>query len=196
MPLADPNAPLPRRILFHGVTGTGKSSAAARLSALSGIPWHSADDDIGWLPAEEARWTNRPPEEMLWIAKDICAQDEWILDSAYSLFIEPVMERVELVIALDYPRHISFLRLLRRTAQRVRDRRPVCNGNIETLRQTFSKDSILLWHLRTFTRKKSQARSWAADPDGPQVLAFSRPEELDQWLTRATRTNPEESQRP
>ncbi|MFK0074742.1 P-loop NTPase family protein [Arthrobacter woluwensis] len=176
------DSPLPRRILIYGVTGTGKSTAAARLSRITGIPWHSADDEIGWLPASEAPWTNRTDEDMKAIAEDIVARDEWILDSAYRQFRDAALARVELVIGLDYSQVFSFGRLVRRTFLRVKDRTPACNGNTETLRQTFSTDSILLWHFRSFPGKRERIRAWADDPSAPPVLIFRKADELDRWL--------------
>jgi ATP-dependent protease HslVU (ClpYQ) ATPase subunit len=38
-----------RRIVLHGVTGSGKSSLAARLAALTGAP-HVSVDDLMWRP--------------------------------------------------------------------------------------------------------------------------------------------------
>ena len=50
MPERDPAAPLTeRRILVYGVTGSGKSTAAARLGAVTGLPVHLADE-LTWLP--------------------------------------------------------------------------------------------------------------------------------------------------
>ncbi|MHA7284148.1 hypothetical protein [Arthrobacter sp. TMS2-4] len=48
-----------QRVLFHGVTGSGKSSAARAYAAVAGVPEFSADDDVGWLPG----WTGRPIED-------------------------------------------------------------------------------------------------------------------------------------
>jgi adenylate kinase family enzyme len=42
-----------QRILVYGVTGSGKTTLAARISAATGIPWHSVDDltgEAGWVP--------------------------------------------------------------------------------------------------------------------------------------------------
>ncbi|MDQ0710011.1 adenylate kinase family enzyme [Arthrobacter woluwensis] len=182
MSRASVDFPLPRRILIYGVAGTGKSTAAARLSRITGIPWHSSDDEIGWLPASEAPWANRTDEDMRAIAEDIVACDEWILDSAYRQFRDAALARVELVVGLDYSRLFSFGRLVRRTFLRVKDRTPACNGNIETLRQTFSNDSILLWHFRSFPGKRARIHAWADDPSAPPVLVFRKAAELDRWL--------------
>jgi len=183
--------PLPRRILFYGVTGTGKSTAAARLSRITGIPWHSVDDEIGWLPASEASWTNRSAEDMRAIAEDIAGREEWILDSVYHQFRDLVLDRTDLVVGLDYSRPVSLGRLLRRTFLRLMDRRPACNGNVEGLRQTFSRDSILLWHFRTFSSKRSRIRAWAADPAAPPVLVFRKAAELDAWLESLAARGPQ-----
>lgn len=40
-----------RRILFYGVTGSGKSTAATRFGRARGLPVVLVDDAVGWLPA-------------------------------------------------------------------------------------------------------------------------------------------------
>lgn len=48
-----------QRVLLYGVTGSGKSTAAARLGAALGLPVHFVDDEVGWLPG----WVERPQDE-------------------------------------------------------------------------------------------------------------------------------------
>ena len=67
------------------------------------------------------------------------------------------------------------------------DRRPICNGNVETLRQVFSPDSIIVWHFRSFARKRATMRAWATRADGPAVLLVRRPRDLDSLLGRLGR---------
>ena len=38
------------------------------------------------------------------------------------------------------------------------------------------------WQFRSFARKRSRMRAWAADPGMPQVLLLRRPRELEKWL--------------
>lgn len=178
--------PIPARVLFYGVTGSGKSSAAHAYAAASGLPEVSADDDIGWLPG----WQQRSVEQQREIATDVAARDSWVLDSAYGVWRDIVVPRAELVVALDYPRWLSLGRLIRRSVRRVVTRQPVCNGNVETLARLFAKDSIFYWHFNSFARKKRVFRAWRADPDMPPVLVFRKPRELDNWLTQvATATS-------
>ena len=166
-----------RRILIYGVTGSGKTTYAERLSAKTGIPWHSVDE-LTWEP----NWTEVPLEIQRDRFEEICARDEWILDTAYAKWIDIPSGRVELIICLDYPRWVSLSRLLRRCTARVFDKNPVCNGNRETLRNTLSRNSIIGWHFKSFGRKRERMRNWEAQDEGPAILRFTSPSDADAWL--------------
>ena len=163
--------------MVYGVTGAGKTTAAARISEATGIPWVSVDD-LTWEPG----WVAVPSEEQRRRVTEICAGDTWLLDTAYGDWLDVPMARVELVVALDYPRWLSLQRLVRRTLARVLDKKTICNGNTETLRQMLGSDSIIRWHFRSFARKRERIAVWAADPEGPRVLRFTTPRELDRWI--------------
>jgi adenylate kinase family enzyme len=178
-----PQKPIPKnpsRVLFYGVTGSGKSSAAHAYAAASGLPEFSADDDIGWLPG----WQQRTVEQQREIAAAVAARDRWVLDSAYGVWADIVVPRAELVVALDYPRWLSLFRLVRRSLRRIITRQPVCNGNVETLGRLVARDSIFYWHFNSFARKRRMFREWQSNPDMPPVMAFRWPGELDEWLAQ------------
>lgn len=167
------------RILLYGVTGSGKSTAALRLGQVLGLPVHLVDDEIGWLPG----WTNRPDDEMRELAAKIAAEPRWILDSAYGTFRHIVLARTQVIVGLDYPRRLSLSRVTRRTARRVVTRESVCNGNTESVRQLFSRDSIVAWHFRSFAGKRDRMHAWADAPDGVPALLLRHPHELDALVT-------------
>lgn len=168
---------MPDRIFVYGVTGTGKSTLAAAIAERTGLPWHSVDD-LTWEPG----WTQVALEEQRRRITEICAGERWILDTAYGKWRDIPLARTQLIVGLDYPRWLSLSRLMRRTALRILDRRPICNGNIETLRGTFSRDSIIWWHFQSFARKRQRIREWAADPTGPDVVRLTSPRETRRWL--------------
>jgi adenylate kinase family enzyme len=170
------------RILLYGVTGSGKTTAAARVSAATGIPWTDVDS-VCWEPD----WVQVPEQEQRRRFTEICAGDAWVLDSAYGMWTDIVLPRAELVVALDYPRWVSLTRLVRRTASRIVRRTESCNGNVETLRRAFDDDSILRWHFRSFASKRARIRAWEADPAMPTVLRFTRPRDLDRWIESLAR---------
>ncbi|BCW66423.1 hypothetical protein NicSoilB4_11860 [Arthrobacter sp. NicSoilB4] len=170
----------PSRVLFYGVTGSGKSSAARAYAQATGLPEFSADDDIGWLPG----WQQRTVEEQRDIAATIADQDRWVLDSAYGVWRDVVLPRAELVVGLDYPRWLSLARLVRRSLRRSWTREPVCNGNHETLARLFVDDSIIRWHFRSFTRKRQVMRGLQTDASMPPTILFRHPRQLDEWLAQ------------
>jgi adenylate kinase family enzyme len=159
------------------VTGSGKTTIAARIAELTALPWHSVDD-LTWEPG----WIEVPLEEQRRRIGEICSGSRWILDAAYGTWLDIPLARVEVIVALDYPRSVSLWRLLRRTVQRAAGRRPVCNGNVETWRTAFSRDSIVIWHFRSFPRKRARIRHWTTSPLGPQVVRLTSPAATERWL--------------
>ena len=165
------------RILVYGVTGSGKTTMARQIAARTGLPWHAVDE-LTWEPG----WVAVPADEQRRRIGAICAGERWILDAAYGAWLEVPMARVQLIVALDYPRWRSLGRLIWRTIRRAVDREPVCNGNTETFRQAFSQDSIIVWHFRSFARKRERMRAWAADQSGPDVVRLTSPARARRWL--------------
>ncbi len=166
-----------QRILVYGVTGSGKTTVASQISEATGIAWTDVDA-LTWEPA----WTQVSAEEQRRRIGPICAGESWILDTAYASWRDVVLERAEVIVALDYPRWVSLRRLLRRTLVRLVTREEVCNGNVESWRQVFSRDSILLWHFRSFANKRTRIAEWAASSSGPPVLRLRSPRETSACL--------------
>lgn len=170
--VVETSTPLPARILIYGVTGSGKSTLAQRLGLLTGVPYYSVDDrtwEPGWIEVDAQRQRS--------IFTEICDQPSWILDTAYAKWIDIPLARAEVILALDYPRWLSFWRLLRRTLARLFDRRPICNGNHESLRTLFSKDSIIRWHFVSFSRKRNRIDEWCNKEGFPTVYRLRSPKE-------------------
>jgi adenylate kinase family enzyme len=165
-----------RRIVVYGVTGSGKSTTAQTISHATGVPCYSVDD-LTWAP----NWVEVPREEQRRRIESVCAREEWILDGAYSKWIDIVFARADLIVALDFPRWLSLGRLFRRTLTRVISKQLVCNGNQESVWLMCSRDSILVWHFRSFRRKRQRMRQWSMHSPGPAVYRFEHPKDLQAW---------------
>jgi adenylate kinase family enzyme len=174
------------RVLVYGVTGSGKTTLARQIAERTATPWYSVDD-LTWEPG----WVGVPEEEQRRRITAICARPRWVLDTAYSQWLDVPLARVQLIVALDYPRWLSLGRLMRRTLLRAVDHRPVCNGNTETFRAAFSRDSIIVWHFRSFARKRARIRAWAADPPGCAVVVrLGSPQATRRWLATLPAADP------
>ena len=170
----------PLRILVYGVTGSGKTTFARAVAQRLDLNLILADD-LAWGPD----WQQHPPEVQLERIDAATAGDNWVLDSAYGFWLPVVRPRVDLVLGLDYPRWLSLSRLLRRTAHRCLTGEPCCNGNRETWRQAFSRDSIIGWHFKSFANKRDRMRQWEAE--GQKVVRFRHPREAAAWLNNLNR---------
>ena len=170
------------RIMVYGVTGSGKTTLARKIGEATGLPWHSVDD-LTWDPG----WVQVPAEIQRGRIETICDQPSWVLDTAYGTWRDIPLAKVQLIVALDYPRWLSLFRLTRRTLRRVIDKKPICNGNHETLKGTLSRDSIIMWHFKSFKSKHNRIVEWEANPSGPQVLRFRRPKDVEAWLSNLSR---------
>jgi adenylate kinase family enzyme len=164
-------------ILVYGVTGSGKSTAAQRIAARTGLPPTLADE-LTWAPG----WVPVAEDEQRRRMAAVVAQDRWVLDTAYGAWLDFVLPRVDLVVGLDYPRWFSLQRVFRRSVMRAIDKKPICNGNTESFRAMLGRDSIIGWHFRSFGRKRGRMRTWAAAAEGPAVLLFTRSRDLEIWI--------------
>ena len=166
-----------RRLVVYGVTGSGKSTLAARLAALSGAP-HVSVDDLLWRPG----WVQLTDDEQAEALRPWAQRPAWVIDSLWSATRPVVLPRTDLLVALDYPRRVSLGRLVRRTWRRLRSGEEFCGGNTESWARSFSSDSIVAWHFRSFANKRATIAAWAADAGGPPVVRFASPREVDAWL--------------
>jgi adenylate kinase family enzyme len=174
-----------RRIVLWGVTGSGKTTLGRAAAGRLAVPFVDGDV-IGWLPG----WVQRDEAEQRRIVAERVADDAWVIDTAWGVWRDLVLPRADLVVALDFSRRVSLGRLVRRTVARNVDGREICNGNVETWRQTFSRDSILLWHFRTFAEKRATIREWEQDPQMPPVLRLTTPSAAERWLASLRRDSP------
>jgi adenylate kinase family enzyme len=168
-----------RRILVYGVTGSGKSTLAGALGEITGIPVLDADD-LCWRPG----WVQIPQEEQQALFDRLTRADTWILDAAYDVWRDIVLERTDLVVALDYPRWRSLVRLLWRTVTGIVTRREICHGNRDSWRSLVGRHSIVTWHVTSFRRQRERMRAWAAAPSGPRVVLLRRPRDAAALLER------------
>ena len=141
-----------RRIVVVGSSCSGKTTLAKRIAGELGIQ-HIELDALHWMP----NWVERPPEEMRKLTAAAVAQDRWVVDGNYRVVRDIVWERATTVIWLDYSFPVVFYRALRRTLSRSLTGQELFSGNRESLAKAFlSKESILLWVITTFHRRRRE----------------------------------------
>lgn len=136
--------------MLASASGNGKTTFAHALAVRLGVPFHELDA-LNHGPG----WTEATPAELASAVRAIVADDAWVIDGAYRDKLgDLVLESADTVVWLDLPLHIWLPRLLTRTTRRVVHGEELWNGNRETLRTTFSRDSVVLHALRTHRRRR------------------------------------------
>ena len=169
-----------RRIHVIGTSCSGKSTFAAALAARAGLP-HVELDSLHWEP----NWVEVPDEVFHSRVAEWVASDAWVVDGNYSVVRDLVWARADTVVWLDYRFPVVFWRALRRTAGRVIERTPCCNGIRETLRQAFSRHSILLWVVQSHWKNGRRYREMlpSLEERGKKVIVLRSPGEAKEWLS-------------
>lgn len=136
--------------MLASASGNGKTTFAHALAVRLGVPFHELNA-LNHGPG----WTEATPAELASAVRAIVADDAWVIDGAYRDKLgDLVLESADTVVWLDLPLRVWLPRLLTRTTRRVVYGEELWNGNRETLRTTFSRDSVVLHALHTHRRRR------------------------------------------
>lgn len=171
-----------KRIVIVGVSCSGKTTYGRNLSKILGHRFVDLDD-INWSPG----WVSTPREELLPKVKEALGGERWIISGNYSAVQDFIFNEVDTIVWLDYSRFVVAKRAISRTFRRVFLKEACCNGNYETIRQTFfSKDSILLWVYKTYSKRKNRYTALKKDERyrRKNFLHFKNPLEAQNYLDK------------
>jgi adenylate kinase family enzyme len=172
---------LGRHVLVVGTTGSGKTTVAAALAHALGVP-HVELDALHWEPnwreAETAVFQDR-----VRAALD-AAPDGWVVDGNYFNKVDPISTAVaDTLVFLDLPLPLILARVVRRTVRRWRTGEVLWSGNQEHLHTLLTRDSLLLWALRSHRRNRRRFRE-RVDHARPGLVAvrLRSPRQVRQFL--------------
>jgi len=172
-----------RRIALVGTTGSGKSKLAEKIAQRLNIP-HYELDAIHWEP----NWTEAPRDVTRQRVDAFTRCEAWVIDGNYAFCRDITWSRLQVVVWLDYPLHLILWRLWWRTWRRVIKKELLWGTNYERLwPQFFSKDSLFLWAVQTYKRRKRTYSALLSSPDYAhlKVFHFKSPHETEEWLRTA-----------
>jgi adenylate kinase family enzyme len=144
-----------RRIVVVGSSCSGKTTLARRLAGALGVP-HVELDALFWLP----NWQERENAQFLEHVERATAGDGWVVDGNYKQTRAMVWPRADTIVWLNYSFATVLGRCLWRTIGRSATGTEVFSGNRETFTKAFfSRESIILWVLQTFHRRRREYRA-------------------------------------
>ncbi len=176
-----------QRLVVVGTSGSGKTTLARRLAAALAVP-HIELDALHW----EANWQEAPVEVFRERTRAAVAAAAWAADGNYSVVRDIVWGRADTLVWLDYALPVILWRLLIRTARRVAWREELWNGNRETWAAQLSRDSIILWALRTYQRRRRETPTLVQQPAYRHltVIHLRSPQEAERWLAACQPLSP------
>ncbi len=173
------------RIHIIGPAGAGKTSLAAEIAAALQIP-HIELDSIFWLD----NWVSLDRETFRRKVSEALSTPQWVVDGNYSSKVQDIVwGSAQVVLWLDYPFLLVLSRLLRRTFRRAFTRELLWGNNRESLTKSFfSRDSLILYFLRTYKKKREQyARlSVSSEFSDLQFVRLRSPRQARQWVEALT----------
>jgi adenylate kinase family enzyme len=166
------------RIAIIGTTGAGKTTLALRIARTLDVP-HVELDALHWGPG----WT----EASLQLFRERVARaledTGWVVDGNYHQVRDLVWLRADTLVWLDYPFLVVIGRLLWRTLCRLLGREELWGGNRESWRAQFlSRDSILLWAIKTHWRRRREYPRLLNQPEYAHLAVVHL---RSPWATRA-----------
>lgn len=169
-----------KRIIIIGTSGCGKTTLAKRLSKILNIPSYDLDDYY-WLP----KWQPQTDKEFVKIVDKLSNKKTWIMNGNYSKVNHFIWDRSDTIIWLDYSLLRCLCQGIIRSIIRAISKEVCCGNNYESFKRTFlSRNSIVLWILSTYRRRKqSYKQAFKNQKEGSKAyLKFSNPKETNQWL--------------
>ncbi|HAJ60532.1 MAG TPA: adenylate kinase [Cyanobacteria bacterium UBA8543] len=172
-----------QRISVVGTSGSGKTTLARQISQCLAIPQVELD-----ALHHEPNWTEAPIDVFRQRVEHSLSGDKWVVDGNYSKVRDIVWSRADTVVWLDYPLPVIMGRVVRRTFRRVVTQEELWNGNRETWQTMFSRDSIILWALTTYRKKREQYPILFKQPEYAhlKVVHLRSPKTTQAWLKNLT----------
>lgn len=140
------------RVVVIGSSCAGKTTFARALARARGCP-HIELDELFWSPG----WKPRPTPEFRRLVSASASTIDWVADGNYGSARTDLWPRATTVVWLDFGLPRVLWRGLRRTLARCISRQELWHGNRESVaRAFFSTDSLLLWIVTTFARRRRE----------------------------------------
>lgn len=151
-----------KRINVIGTSGSGKSTFSRMLASELNYPYVEMDA-IFWKP----NWQESSDDEFFANLTDWLSGEYWVLDGNYSRTAKIKWDRVDTIVWVDYSFPRTLFQAVKRALVRIVTQQELWDktGNIESFRKAFfSKDSIILWTLKTYTKKRVRYTELLKDP--------------------------------
>jgi adenylate kinase family enzyme len=168
------------RIVVVGTSCCGKTVFSRQLAHYLGSPRVELDE-FYW--AQD--WTPKPDSEFRRLVEAAASGPRWVVEGNYGRVRDILWPRATTIVWLNYGFSTVLVRALGRTLKRIVTKEKLWHGNRESVRRSFfSRESILVWIVTTFHRRRREFEAIRASGRYPHLswLEFRRPADVAPFL--------------
>ena len=173
------------RFVVIGVSGCGKTELARQIAVRIDVPHVELDAlfwETNWQPAARTVFRTR--------VQNATAGEGWVVDGNYSQSHDIVWRKASHIVWLDYGLLTIMRRVSWRTLRRLYSQQELWNGNRESLRAVFGRNSIVWYAFTSYRRHRARYAALLASSEFNhlKVRRFGSPKEASAWLQSLTLT--------
>jgi len=171
---------LPPRYSVIGTSGAGKTFVSSEIARILRIK-HIELDSLHWRKG----WKETPLHQFRYLVDEETRGDSWVVDGNYDKVRDIVWRKATVVIWLDLPFWTGFWGDCWRTITRIVTREELWNGNVEGLNALIGLDSMPLWVIKSYWRRKKAYPQLFSKSEYShlRVIRLTSRSEVRNWLT-------------
>ncbi|USD66807.1 shikimate kinase [Vibrio sp. SCSIO 43136] len=171
-----------KRINIVGTSGSGKSTFGRQIAQKLNYPYWEMDE-LFWQP----NWVGSDDEAFFSKIEQATCSETWVLDGNYNRTRPVKWKNVDTVIWIDYSKPRTLYHAVTRAIKRIASQQEIWpdTGNKESFGKTFlSRDSILLWTIKTYASNRVRYLEVMSDPQYAHIefIQLRSPSEAKQFL--------------
>lgn len=176
------------KINVIGTSGSGKSTVARGIAQKLKIPYIQLDA-LFW----RSDWQGTPDDVFFTkIEESLAGKGDWVIDGNYKRTQSIKWREVDTIVWVDYSFARTLYQAVRRAATRAWQGQEIWpgTGNRETFRKSFfSRESIILWTLKTYKNNRRQYQALLNDARWQHVrfVRLRSPRETQAFLGSLSR---------
>jgi len=176
---------IPVRINVIGTSGSGKTTFGRNLAESLSLPFLEMDA-IFWGPD----WTFPEDKELFSKLASALEGENWVLDGNYTRTIPIKWANIDIIIWLDFSFPRTLYQAVTRAFTRILTREELWpgTGNREMPGKLFSRDSIVLWTIKTFQRNRKKFTAYMESDEFKKIpfIQLKSPRQAKSFLQRAS----------